>query len=132
MNPNRRFALHYLEMVAAMFVGMGVLGGAFSMFFTVESTAGGLAEMGLTMTAGMALWMTFRCHGVRANAEMAASMLVPTAFVIALHASGTVSGERPLMVLEHVLMLPSMLAVMLIRREEYSGHTSHGKQLVSA
>ena len=61
-----------------------------------------------------------RGHGWRASGEMAAAMLLPTFAAIALlwaHAAG--SGA--LMAAEHVAMLVSMLAVMLLRPAEY-GH----------
>jgi hypothetical protein len=51
---------------------------------------------------------------------MAGSMFAPTFLVIALMWSG-VGDLGSLMVLEHVLMLPSMLAVMLMRYSEYAG-----------
>jgi flagellar biosynthetic protein FliP len=51
---------------------------------------------------------------------MAASMLIPTVGVIALLGAGLVSDIGMLMTIEHVVMLPSMLIVMLLRRDQYS------------
>jgi hypothetical protein len=61
-------------------------------------------------------------HSVRANAEMAASMIVPTIAVIGLLGIGAVTDTGTLLVLEHVLMLAGMFAVMYLRPEEYSDH----------
>jgi hypothetical protein len=56
---------------------------------------------------------------------MAASMLIPTAGVIGLLWSGLVTDIGSLLAIEHVVMLPAMLAAMLLRRDEYSGHMHH-------
>ena len=46
-------------------------------------------------------------------------MFVPTFFVIALMEAGTLDYHGAMGYM-HVLMLPAMLAVMLLRRAEYS------------
>jgi hypothetical protein len=51
---------------------------------------------------------------------MAASMMVPTLAVVALLGFGLVEDVGALLVIEHVVMLPAMLAVMLLRRDEYA------------
>jgi hypothetical protein len=38
---------------------------------------------------------------------------------------GVVTDFMTLMSLEHVVMLPSMLVAMLVRRDEYTGHAHH-------
>ena len=48
-------------------------------------------------------------------------MLIPTAGVIAVLGVGLVDDIGTLLAIEHVVMLPSMLVAMLVRREEYSG-----------
>ena len=126
----RRFARHYLEMVAAMFLGMGILfvpalvllaaAGVSSAELHHDFPAALLLGMGVTMTVPMVAWMRHRRHGWRPSAEMAASMLIPTFGVVALLAIGLVTDMGALMTLEHVVMLPSMLLVMLLRRDEYS------------
>jgi hypothetical protein len=65
-------------------------------------------------------WMRYRGHGWRPSAEMAASMLIPTFGVMALLWAGLLTDIGALMTIEHLVMLPSMLVVMLLRREEYS------------
>ena len=79
-----------------------------------------LAAMGVTMTAPMVAWMRYRGHGWAVSAEMAAAMFVPTFGVIALLWSGLVGDIGTLLVIEHVVMLPSMLVAMLLRRDEYT------------
>ena len=49
-------------------------------------------------------------------------MIVPTIAVIALLGIGVLTGVGALLVAEHVLMLGGMLAVMLLRPDEYSHH----------
>ena len=132
---NRHFLRHYAEMVVVMFVGMAVLGlpagyalGAVdSSWADLRDTAPAamLGLMAFTMTAPMAAWMARMGHGVRANAEMAASMIVPTIAVVGLLAIGAVTDVGMLLILEHVLMLGGMFAVMLLRPDEYSGHHHH-------
>jgi uncharacterized membrane protein YhaH (DUF805 family) len=128
----RSFIRHYLEMVAAMFLGMVVLGvpaeaglrmiGTSTSVLQDDAPAVALLGMAVIMTVPMVGWMVYRGHGRRANAEMAASMFIPTFGVIGLMASGMVSDFMSLMMLEHVVMLPSMLAAMLLRPQEYSCH----------
>ena len=74
------------------------------------------------MTLPMIGWMRYRGHGWQASAEMAAAMLVPTAGVIALLWTGALEHIGMLLMIEHVVMPPAMLVVMLLRRDEYSGH----------
>jgi hypothetical protein len=121
------FTRHYIEMIIAMFLGMGVLYvpavialGAFG-FESTDAPALALALMGIAMTVPMVAWMRHRKHGWAASSEMAASMLVPTAGVIVLLAAGAVTDFGTLMTLEHVVMFPSMLFVMLLRYDEYAG-----------
>jgi hypothetical protein len=126
----RRFARHYIEMVAVMFLGMGVLfvpalvalgaAGVSSAELHHDFPAAMLLGMGVTMTVPMLGWMRYRRHGWQPSAEMAASMLIPTFGVIVLLWVGVVTDIGTLMTIEHVVMLPSMLAAMLLRRAEYS------------
>jgi hypothetical protein len=110
----KHFIRHYLEMVAAMFVGMGVLGMPAGMLVTSE--AGDLPVMGASMTIPMVAWMRYRGHSWAIAGEMSGAMLVPTAVAIAL--LGSVEYDT-LMVFEHVAMLLAMLVAMLLRPAEY-------------
>jgi hypothetical protein len=117
-----------------MFVGMVALGVPASMALSGAGVSSSeladdapallLLGMGLTMTAPMVAWMRYRGHGWPASNEMAASMFIPTFGVIALLGVGLVEDTGTLLVIEHVVMLPSMLAAMLLRRDEYS-HAAH-------
>ncbi len=99
----RHFIRHYVEMVVAMFLGMAVLGmpallalgaaGVSSTELRSDAPALLLLGMGLTMTVPMVAWMRYRGHGWRASNEMAASMLIPTAGVIALLMAGRRHGH---------------------------------------
>ena len=131
----RRFVLHYVEMLVAMFAGMLVLGGpamvalgaaaVTSADLQSDAPAAMLLGMGVTMTAPMVAWMRYRGHGWRPSNEMAASMMIPTAGVIGMLGAGVVTDIGGLLIIEHVVMLPSMLAAMLLRRDEYMQHHDH-------
>jgi hypothetical protein len=135
---SRHFVRHYLEMVVAMILGMAVLGlpagialdalGLSSSELHNDAPALLLFGMAVTMTVPMVGWMRYRGHGWQPSMEMAASMFIPTFGVIALLWGGLVADVGMLLVIEHVVMLPSMLAAMLLRPDEYTsaGH-GHGQ-----
>jgi hypothetical protein len=50
---------------------------------------------------------------------MAGSMIVPTAIVIGLHLLGLVAADSVLLI-QHVVMIPAMVGVMLARFEHYA------------
>jgi hypothetical protein len=134
MSPlsRRRFLRHYAEMVVAMFLGMAVLSlpaeWAMNLFGTGWSEigdAGMFLMMATTMTIPMVGWMAYRGHGLRANAEMAASMYLPAFAVVGLLGAG-IGGTGRLMLIEHVAMLLGMLGAMLLRPAEYACHAGHG------
>jgi hypothetical protein len=126
----RHFIRHYVEMVVAMFAGMVVLGvpagwalgavGSSWSELTDNAPSLMLLAMAITMTVPMVGWMRYRGHGWRANAEMSASMLVPTFAAMVLQLTGLVADTGVLLVVEHVAMLAGMLGVMLARRAEYT------------
>jgi hypothetical protein len=125
--PAARFARHYAEMLVAMLVGMMVLGMPADMALSGlgveladEAPSALLLGMGITMTVPMVAWMRYRGHGWPASNEMAASMMIPTLGVIALLAAGLVEDTGTLLVIEHLVMLPAMFAVMLLRWDEYT------------
>jgi hypothetical protein len=134
MSPaTRRFARHYLEMVAAMFIGMAVLAlparlalSAAGTSWSELGTGAMLLAMAVEMTVPMVAWMRFRGHGWRPCNEMAAAMLLPTFVAVGLDATGTVADGGALMVSEHVAMLLAMLGAMLLRPAEYA-HAHHAR-----
>ena len=124
--PRRAFLMHLGEMVLAMAFGMAVLGGAVEGVLRLAGTsltdapaAVQAAVMAVDMTLPMVWWMRHRGHPKQHNLEMAASMLVPSAFAIALHWMRLVSSDM-VMVLQHQLMIPAMVGVMLWRYDHYS------------
>jgi flagellar biosynthetic protein FliP len=126
-----RFLRHYLEMVAAMFVGMVVLGAAgrgvlalAGLQFPAQYPELAALEMAVTMSAGMVAWMRHRGHGWASSLEMAGAMFAPALALFPLLWLGVISGDD-LLVLEHLVMLPLMYLVMLRRRGEYGG-AAHG------
>ena len=134
-HPAVRFALHYLEMVAVMFAGMGILGGALLLIAAAlgfgvseireNAPAAFLAGMGVSMTVPMVWWMRFRGHSWPASTAMGWSMVLPTVATIALLAAGGSDLHGALMI-QHVAMFPAMLGAMLLHRDEFTGHDRAG------
>ena len=123
--PAKHFLRHYLEMVAAMFLGMAVLGFPVGWAMNqvgADSDAWMFLQMATTMTVPMVGWMIYRGHGWRANTEMSASMFVPTFAIIGLLTTGLLTDIGVLMAAEHVVMLLAMAGVMLLRPDEYIHH----------
>ena len=125
------FARHYGEMVLVMFAGMVVLGGLTELGLAVagsslDDLSGGLhiSLMGLWMTAPMVTWMAYRGHTTAQNAEMAGSMIIPSIVAAILTWSGAIDTATGLTI-QHVIMLPAMLGVMLWRYDEYA-HVHNG------
>ena len=126
--PGRwRFLRHYLGMVAAMLVGMAVIGAAVRGFlalaglqFPAQHPELAALEMAFEMSAGMVAWMRHRGHGWASTLEMAGAMFAPAVALFPLLWLGVIAGET-LLVMEHLAMLPLMYLVMLRRRAEYGG-----------
>jgi hypothetical protein len=125
------FLRHYLEMVAAMVVGMVVLGAAVrgvlalvGLEFPAQYPELLALEMAVDMSVGMVAWMRHRGHGWAATLEMAGVMFAPLVALFPLLWLGLIAGDS-LMALEHLAMLPLMYLVMRYRRAEYGGR-SHG------
>lgn len=136
---SRHFTRHYVEMVVAMFLGMGVLlpplGAALRAFGTSlhDTDTLMISAMAVTMTVPMVTWMRYRGHGWQPCADMTAAMVIPTLAVLALLWTGLIGDLGVLLVIEHVAMLPSMLVAMLLRRDEYTGSVHrHGREQVAA
>ena len=122
-----RFARHFGEMVLVMFLGMGVLSGLGALAFAAADSSlgdqsGGLRVtlMGIAMTAPMIGWMAYRGHSAVRNAEMAGAMIAPTVLAAGLAWAGTIEAGTALGI-QHAVMVPAMLAVMLWRYAEYAG-----------
>ena len=122
----RRFVGHYLKIVVAAVAGMVVLGPAESMLLNPIGWAELLAHseayalvMATNMTVAIAVWMRFRGHGWAATAEMAVAMYAPFLVLFPPLWLGVLSASG-LMALGHVLMLFTIAAAMLRRRDQYT------------
>jgi hypothetical protein len=122
----RVFARHFAEMVVVMLVGMGVLEGLAALAFAAAGSslsaqpgAVRVLLMAGSMTAPMVFWMRHRRHTARHSVEMAASMAVPSVVAAALAAAG-VLGVGATLAVQHGVMVPAMLGVMLWRYDEYA------------
>jgi flagellar biosynthetic protein FliP len=112
---NRTFVVHYLQMLAAMGVGMVVLE---PLSMHVVHHAGAELEvllMATTMVAGMTAWMVYRRHPWPGIAEMIAAMYVAVTVPFPLYWIGALDPVG-LTILGHVLMLPAVAVAMLRRR----------------
>jgi hypothetical protein len=132
VHPRRHlfhFWRHFLEMSAAMWIGMvvgGVLDKAILAAFGTTITEVRLQYpelavlvMGFTMTVPMVAWMRHRGHSWRSSAEMAAAMIAPAIPVIALLRSDVIAFAA-VCGLYCAAMMAAMLALMLYRRSEYT------------
>jgi hypothetical protein len=117
---NRTFVVHYLQMLAAMIVGMVVLG-PLSMLVPAAGAEVDALLMATWMTVGMAVWMRWRRHSWVSTAEMGLAMYLAFAVLFPPYWLGLLS-DHGMMVVGHVVMLPAMAVAMLHRREEYIAH----------
>jgi hypothetical protein len=123
----RRFAVHYAEMVAAMFAGMGVFAPLWHIVFealgltAMDRTDVMAMTMATDMVIGMSLWMWLRGHTAAPIVEMAVAMYLPFAVLLVPLWLGLISATF-LMIAGHVLMFGTMLLAMLLRRSEYTCH----------
>jgi hypothetical protein len=136
----RHFFRHFGEMYLAMLVGMMVLAGLDAASFAAAGTSipdvkdsapevWGLL-MALNMTVGMTVWMRHRRHSWAMCAEMAGAMFVPAVVAIVLFWCAVIHGKA-IGGVEMAAMLPAMIAVMLLRRREYSQPVrSHAQQAI--
>jgi hypothetical protein len=122
----RAFARHFVEMIVVMFAGMAVFGGLATLGFalagsslTDQSVALRVTLMGVYMTIPMVAWMRYRGHAAARNLEMAASMMVPSLIVAAVAWVDGMEADLALGI-QHAIMIPAMLGVMLWRYDEYA------------
>src|SRR6266545_6979747 len=110
-----RFALHYVEMIIAMFVGMFALDLLWSamgidLSYAREPDLAYLL-MAFNMSVGMAAWMRFRGHTWAPTLEMCGVMFAPVVPLFPLLWLGAIDGMTVMMV-AHMAMFPLMLAAM--------------------
>ncbi|HET9008456.1 MAG TPA: hypothetical protein VFQ04_17245, partial [Actinomycetes bacterium] len=96
----QRLLRHYLEMVAAMLVGMVVLGTALRGVLTLaglryptQYPEVAALEMAATMSAGMVAWMRHRGHPWTSTLEMTAAMFAPAVALLPLLRLEVIAGE---------------------------------------
>ena len=125
----RHFWRHFGEMFLAMMVGMFVLAGVDSGIFAAAGTsipdvkhsapeAWGML-MALNMTIGMTVWMRHRRHSWAMCAEMAGAMFLPAVVAVVLFWCAVIHGAA-IGGMTMAGMVPAMIAVMMLRRTEYS------------
>ncbi len=112
-----RFVGHYVEMVAAMIVGMVALAPLWPADWLVRADLEALV-MATNMTLAMAGWMRVRGHPWPRIGEMSAVMYLPFVALLVPYWLGALSAMG-LMIAGHVIMFPLMLVAMLWRRSEY-------------
>jgi len=127
----KRFLRHVIEMTVAMLLGMAVLGMAFraihlAVFGTGfdaawhEHTELAVFAMTFNMTLPMVALMRHRGHGWERGSEMAAANVRRGRRAArAALAPRTLSADAVLP-LEMALMLPTMIAVMALRFDQYA------------
>ncbi|MBA3328257.1 MAG: hypothetical protein H0T43_08145 [Solirubrobacterales bacterium] len=141
-SPALDFLRHYVEMLVAMLLGMVVLGSALAGLLTVvgvdvsdwrtEALELLLLGMTFTMTVPMVAWMRHRGHAWARAGEMTAAMFFSSAAAIALLWGGLVEDPDTLLGIQHVAMLPGMLAVMLLRFGDYVRAIERARPAVTA
>jgi hypothetical protein len=125
----RHFFRHFGEMFLAMMVGMFALGALDALILSAAGTSVRQVRdsapeafafvMALNMTVGMTMWMRYRRHSWAMCVEMAAAMFVPAAAAIVLFWCSVIHSHS-IGGVEMSAMVPAMIAVMLLRRVEYS------------
>ena len=120
------FWRHFLEMLAAMAVGMIATGAVFLSVVglktweqvTLQYPTQILLAMAVGMTLPMVAWMLFRGMGRRNSYEMAAATVLPVVPFLFLVWSGVTKSAQCGGYC--VVMIAAMLGLMLYRRDEYS------------
>ena len=115
------FTRHYLEMLAAMVVGMvglGWLEGFLPLDLMARVDVGALV-MATNMSVGMSAWMRFRNRSWRGAGAMSATMYLPFLVLLVPFWAGGIPASAVLP-WGHVLMLPAMGLAMLVLPGEHA------------
>ena len=120
------FWRHFLEMFAAMVVGMIATGAVFLSIVglkswgevTAQYPTQALLAMAAGMTVPMVAWMRFRGMGWRNSYEMAGAMVLPVVPFLCLVWFGVTKSAQ--CGAYCVLTVAAMLGLMFYRRSEYS------------
>jgi hypothetical protein len=124
--PHRSPVLrHFLEMVAAMAVGMMLLGAVTGWALPLAGLEDAMTGpeldallMAFNMSVGMTVWMRHRGHDWPSILAMDAAMFVPFFALFPVLWLDAIS-EDAMFSLGHVLMLPAMAAVMFRQRHHH-------------
>lgn len=135
-----RFLLHFLEMQAAMVLGMipwhwlvrelrasPIYADAFQ-----RGSALSTIGHGLFMTVPMVVWMIIRQHGWRHSLEMGTAMFAPGIAIILLCWMGADTYWPWLITLASPAGTVGMLVYMLYRRDHFTRKTGHSIHTASA
>lgn len=126
------FTRHFLEMCAAMCVGVAVL----DVPFVLVAKAAGVDDpirdlpevaalvVAFNMSLPMVLWMWHRGHAWDCIRDMTAAMFLEAVVLIVAYWAGVISGST-VVAWQHSLMMPVMIAVMMLRLDLYTGRTDH-------
>ena len=114
----RHFLRHFVEMAVAMLLGMALAEPLVSALST-DAPALAVLVMALAMSVPVAAWMRYRRHSWSRVGEMVGAMLAPALVLVALLGAEALDGGKAALDILHGAMLPSMLAVMALRRGEY-------------
>ncbi len=128
-----RFILHFLEMTAAMMVGMPILSMLRNLIPASSSYAAAFKSgtipselaMAIAMTVPMVAWMIVRGHGRRHSLEMGFAMFAPVAAIVVLRLLGADAYLPWLRNASHPAMFLGMVIAMLPRRGHYMGKAGH-------
>jgi hypothetical protein len=122
----RKLAIHYVEMVVAMFVGMVALHPVWEFALdaagwsaVLDSPEAMAMVMATNMTIAMTAWMKFRGHSWISCVEMGAAMYLPFLVLFVPMWLGLISASG-MLTWGHVLMLFAMAGAMAIRPHEYA------------
>jgi drug/metabolite transporter (DMT)-like permease len=130
------FARHFIEMCAAMCLGGSVLYAAFvaladalgSPNLRADAPELAVAATAVIYALPMAMWMVFRGMDRRSTVEMTAATLAVGAVFIGAAAVGFITAAELSAWASARFCLPAcavMVAVMLVRRDVYTGRTGH-------
>jgi len=124
-----RLLKHLGEMTVVMMLGMAVLGVPSELAFDAAGIDYDRIElewptvpalvMAFNMSAPMVWWMRRRGHSWSYTMEMAAAMFIPVLTLTPVLWLGLLSGDG-LSMIQHAVMIPSMLVVMLRRRRQFA------------
>jgi hypothetical protein len=113
-------------MVVVMLLGMAMFAGLAQLIFSLadsslEGQSAGLRVilMGVYMTIPMVAWMSWHRHTAAQTMEMAGSMMMPTILTATLAWAGALELGAALGI-QHGVMFPAMLGVMLWRYDVYA------------